>query len=201
MVVVMVVVMVVDVVVLVTCFPGGSSSSIMRVGQSHPEKPSPSFRCPSLPPPASRFLHLVPHIQWVLDTLVVHADDGDVVETCMLLLNRATWAAEVEQLLGMCSGLVVITTALDRHIGRERLACHALRCLWHMSVADGTEVNVNELRLGFSNTTRNPEGILSGRTLYVRAALKAYPPPIHHHPSPFSVQSTATSFLIDALRP
>ncbi len=134
----------------------------MRMGQSHHRRTLALLPMPLPPTPASRYLHLVPHIQWVLDTLVVHADDGDVVETCMLLLNRATWAAEVEQLLGMCSGLPVIATALDRHIGRERLACHALRCLWHMSVADGTEV--------------------SGRTLYVRAALKAYPPPPYPPP-------------------
>jgi hypothetical protein len=31
----------------------------------------------------------------------------------------------------------------------------------HSRVWGGAYVNVNELRLGFSNTTRNPEGILS----------------------------------------
>jgi hypothetical protein len=51
-----------------------------------------------------------------------------------------------------------------RVFGRRRIylpdAVGAIRCTLHM-YTHLVNVHVNELRLGFSNTTRNPEGILS----------------------------------------
>jgi hypothetical protein len=44
-------------------------------------------------------------------------------------------------------------------------------------------VNVNELRLGFSNTTRNPEGLLSITTERVDVTTTASNPCVAHAPN------------------
>jgi hypothetical protein len=53
------------------------------------------------------------------------------------------------------------------------LCVHACTCMFACQLVN---VNVNELRLGFSNTTRNPEGTLSHNN---RKSLRHYLPLIH----------------------
>ncbi len=53
--------------------------------------------------------------------------------------------------------------AMDAHWGVAAVAEEGLSFMRNLSWVDANKVNVNvnELRLGFSNTARNPEGILS----------------------------------------